>query len=72
MQFPQDRTMRPNVKREHLHSIRDKMEDVSVSTGTDMRLNNIERLLKALTVYILQGGTNAAEEHGETEEMTNV
>jgi hypothetical protein len=62
MHVPKKQFMRSNVKREHLRSIRDKFDDLCVSVSFDMKQQNTERLLKALTVYILQGGTTAPED----------
>lgn len=62
MSFSQERRMLPHVRKEHLASIRDKFDDLMVSVG-DMRNQNTERLLKALTVYILKGGYDAQENH---------
>lgn len=62
MHLPKKQSMRADVKGEHLRSIRDKFDDLCVSVSFDMKQQNTERLLKALAVYILQGGTNAQED----------
>lgn len=62
MHIPKKQLMRADVKKEHLRSIRDKFDDLCVSVSFDMKQENTERLLKALAVFILQGGTNAQED----------
>ena len=57
----ENRRMLPHVRKEHLESIRDKFDDLTVST-LSMRANHVERLLKAITVYILKGGYDVEEE----------
>lgn len=62
MYLPQKQPMRAHVKKEHLMSIREKLDDLFVAVGYDMIERNQNRLLKALAVFILQGGTNAQED----------
>lgn len=71
MHFFKKQPMLSHVKAEHLRSIRDKFEDLMVSVGADMTQTNTDRLLKALAVYILNGGVQAAEGEFDDEDSDN-
>lgn len=63
MSIPKERSMLPHVRKEHLASIRDKFDDLMV-VPLSVRHHHVERLLKAVAVYLLKGGYDDRTEEG--------
>lgn len=53
--------MQSHVRKEHMTSIEKKFNDLMVSVDFTMKQQSMDRLLKAIAVYILKGGYDATE-----------
>lgn len=62
MSIFKERAMQSHVRKEHLASIRDKFDDLQVAPTVTLQMVHMDRLLKAVTVYILKGGYDVEEE----------
>lgn len=59
--------MQSHIRQEHLKSIRDKFDDLMVSTSVATQIVFMDRLVKAMAVYLIKGGYDADEKFYDAE-----